>query len=70
MNKKKICIRCGADNPSLDLDWHCSTCYRELLAENKRLKAEIEKMENAVHRMNANATTDVWGWFCSEMEKE
>lgn len=40
----KLCVRCGSMNRTLDIDFHCSTCYRNLEAELARYKAALEQI--------------------------
>ena len=43
---RRRCVRCDSSDRSLDVDFHCATCWRNLEAERDRLRAELKQLRD------------------------
>lgn len=60
MREDKFCARCGS-NGKLDENFHCSTCYAELSATNKRLQSTITKQDEIIKRYQSLMSLHIVG---------
>jgi chromosome segregation ATPase len=50
--ESKPCARCGSMDRKIDLDFHCSTCYRNLEAELNAAKRTIQNLQEELNEIN------------------
>lgn len=63
-----VCVRCGSTDRGLDLDFHCSTCWGNLLARREALKNDLFEARQALIREGTKADQYQRDWMEAKHE--